>query len=393
MTSDDAPTWVPGGAVADEDHVDVAVVGGGAMGLATAWWAAGRGRVVVLDRFAAGHARGASHGTERIFRHAYPEAAYVEMALAAEEGWGRLERDTGRPLIRRVGCVEHGLGAPLDVLASVAADHGVATERLAPGAAGRRWPALRFATDVLAQPAAGWVHAADALAALAREAVARGAEVRTEVAVTALERRGDGTVRVRTGDTGLVAEVVVVAAGAWAADLLAPAGVTGLPPLVTTEEHVFFLRPGPGAGPVPAFIHWGDVARYGLPAANGLVKVGEHHTGAVTTGDARSFAADPARAARIERWAAEWLPGVVPEVVETTTCLYTTTPSHDFVLDRVGPIVVATGFSGHGFKFVPEVGRHLAGLATGTAEPRPPFTLAAHAAGNTPAEPGPASGA
>jgi sarcosine oxidase len=379
--------------VAHEQQVDVAVVGGGAMGLATAWWAAGRGRVVVLDRFAPGHVRGASHGTERIFRHAYPEAAYVEMALAAEEGWRRLERDTGRPLIRRVGCVEHGGDAPLDILATVSAEHGVATERLAPAAAGRRWPALRFTTDVLVQPAAGWVHAADALVALAGEAAARGAEVRTEIAVTALEPLGEDTVRVRTGDTTFVAAVVVVAAGAWAADLVAPAGVTGLPPLVTTEEHVFFLRPRRGAGPVPAFIHWDDVAHYGLPAANGLVKVGEHHTGAVTTGDTRSFTTDPARAARIERWAAEWLPGVVPEVVEATTCLYTTTPSHDFVLDRVGPIVVATGFSGHGFKFVPEVGRHLADLATGEADPRPPFTLAAHAAGNAPAEPGPATGA
>ena len=33
------------------------------------------------------------------------------------------------------------------------------------------------------------------------------------------------------------------------------------------------------------------------------------------------------------------------------------------MLDRVGPVVVGAGFSGHGFKFVPEVGRRLAALA------------------------------
>jgi sarcosine oxidase len=75
-------------------------------------------------------------------------------------------------------------------------------------------------------------------------------------------------------------------------------------------------------------------------------------------------------------------------VVDATTCLYTTTPSHDPVLDRRGPVVVATGFSGHGFKFAPELGRHLAALARGSEDPRPPFTTAAHAAGNPAAEPG-----
>lgn len=61
-----------------EEAVDVVVVGGGAMGLATAWHAATRGRrVVVLGRFGFGHRRGASHGGERIFRHAHVDPAYV----------------------------------------------------------------------------------------------------------------------------------------------------------------------------------------------------------------------------------------------------------------------------------------------------------------------------
>jgi sarcosine oxidase len=110
------------------------------------------------------------------------------------------------------------------------------------------------------------------------------------------------------------------------------------------------------------------------------VKVGEHHTGTVTTGDTRTGARDPARVARIEAYAEHWLPGVVPRVVSSTTCLYTTTPTQDFVLDRVGPVVVGAGFSGHGFKFVPEVGRRLAAMALDGAAGAPPFTLAAHAA-------------
>lgn len=60
------------------EAVDVVVVGGGAMGLATAWHAATPGRrVVVLERFGFGHGRGASHGGERIFRHAHVDRAHV----------------------------------------------------------------------------------------------------------------------------------------------------------------------------------------------------------------------------------------------------------------------------------------------------------------------------
>ena len=49
-------------------HLDVIVVGGGAMGSAAAWELARRGRdVALLERFAPGHKHGASHGASRNF--------------------------------------------------------------------------------------------------------------------------------------------------------------------------------------------------------------------------------------------------------------------------------------------------------------------------------------
>ena len=101
------------------------------------------------------------------------DRAYVEMALAADDGWRGLERATGRTLIHRVGCVEHGPEADLDTLARVAGDAGVATERLASTEAERRWPGMRFDGDALFQPAGGWTAAAEAVTALAEQAEAR----------------------------------------------------------------------------------------------------------------------------------------------------------------------------------------------------------------------------
>ena len=62
------------------------------------------------------------------------------------------------------------------------------------------------------------------------------------------------------------------------------------------------------------------------------------------------------------------------------SCLYDNTTTGDFVIDRVGPITVATGFSGHGFKFVPVIGRMLAGPGHRLRRrPRRGSRLAAHA--------------
>ena len=73
-----------------------------------------------------------------------------------------------------------------------------------------------------------------------------------------------------------------------------------------------------------------------------------------------------------------WLPGLDADSPEPVSCTYTSTPTGEFVLDRVGPMVVAAGFSGHGFKSATAVGRVLADLAVGLPVDAAPFGLAAH---------------
>src|SRR5437879_3084219 len=85
-------------------------------------------------------------------------------------------------------------------------------------------------------------------------------------------------------------------------------------------------------------------------------------TTAPTHPDRRSFDVDEDGKRRVTRYVEEWFPGLIPEPAGAETCLYTTTPTQDFVIDRAGPLVVAAGFSGHGFKFVPLIGRLLADL-------------------------------
>ena len=68
------------------------------------------------------------------------------------------------------------------------------------------------------------------------------------------------------------------------------------------------------------------------------------------------------------------MPGVDATEPTFISCLYDNSPDEDFVIDRVGPLTVATGFSGHGFKFAPLLGEMLADLAMGGV-PHPRFAL------------------
>jgi sarcosine oxidase len=118
----------------------------------------------------------------------------------------------------------------------------------------------------------------------------------------------------------------------------------------------------------PSFIHHRPEAwRYGLVSPGEGVKVAEHMTGPVTDpSDDPPSDADPVAADRVQCYVEDWLPGLAPVPVHPATCLYTTTPTGDFVLERRGPVVIGSACSGHGFKFTPLVGRILADHAMST---------------------------
>jgi sarcosine oxidase len=173
-------------------------------------------------------------------------------------------------------------------------------------------------------------------------------------------------VRVRTESGEVDAAFAVVAAGAWAPALI------GLAPVRVTREHYVHLPPRDDGTRWPSFIHYRDpVAAYGLETPGEGVKLGEHHAGGALTAPDDEVDPDAAAAAtaRLLAYAADWIPGVEPRAVSEATCLYTSTPNEDFVVDRVGPVVVCSPCSGHGFKFAPLIGELVAGLLDGSAAP------------------------
>jgi len=359
-----------------EAHLDVVIVGAGAAGSAAAWWLARRGRrVALVDRFDAGHVRGSSHGTERIFRMAYADPTYVQLARESLPLWRELEVDSATALLTTTGGLDTGFPDELAAIAHSCASHDVDVEWLEEVEVRRRFPGLHLDGPAVLQPDAGCTHADATLAALQHRAAALGAAVHHDEQVVAIEPEAERErVVVRTERQRLVASTCIVAAGAWAAPLLD--GLVALPAITVTQEQVAFFSPRDGtSGPWPTFVDRNEESCYGLPTPTGLVKVGEHYTGLVIDPDRRTFELEPTGWARLLRWVSEHVPGVDPEPVASTTCLYASSPDEDFVVDRVGNIVVAAGLGGHGFKFAPLLGRHLADLAEGSGWPGNPFTL------------------
>jgi sarcosine oxidase len=354
------------------EKVDVAVVGLGLAGSAAAWALSRRGhRVAVFEAYRPGHRRGSSHGHARIFRHAYLDDLYVELAVRAERLWDRLAAEAGEQLLIRTGGVDHGATREPVRMAGLLREHGIDTELLDAGEAARRWPALRFDGPVVYDPRAGVLDPEATMAATTRLAAASGAQVAYDTPVRGLEPDEDGA-RVRTDAGTWHARTVVVAAGGWIAPLLA--GLVPLPALTVTQQQVFFFAPRGPADTWPTLVHDSTTeTMYGLPEGP-LIKIGEHVPGSRTTADTRDFVVDPAARERAVSNVRRWLPGLDPQPRSEASCLYTSTANEDFVLDRHGPFVICSACSGHGAKFTPLIGELVADLVDGRP-PIPRFAL------------------
>jgi sarcosine oxidase len=370
---------------------DVAIVGAGLLGLAAGRALAARGYdVVVLERAEVGHPGSGSKGKCRIFRLGYPDPGYVRAAKRSAELWHELEAKSGRHILWPTPQLT--LGAGLRSVQRAMAAAGAPCELLTAADAASQFPAVRTGGPALLEPDSAVIAADEALAGLA----AGVPDLRTSVRVLRLADKGDHVV-LRTSAGQLTARTAIVTAGPWSGGLLATLGVP-LPGRATLEQ-VSYLRPiawngagrnasipdetspdeaspdgtsrgeisAPGA---PIFLCHTDRSPYGLPVpGSALYKIGIHPSGAAVDPDAQDQSPDQRLAGQLADAAKRYLPGYDPEPVSVERCIYDNSPDEDFVLDRVGNVVIGSGTSGHGFKFGPLLGEWLADLATGTIGP------------------------
>jgi sarcosine oxidase len=358
----------------------VIVIGLGGMGSAAAYHLAARGAEVVgLERFQPAHARGSSHGGSRIIRQAYFEdPAYVPLLLRAYELWERLGADSSREVHRITGGIFAGPETSTTVAGSLRAaqEYGLGHEVLTADEIARRFSGFAPAADQIGvfEHLAGFARPEETVRAHIDLAQRAGADLRFGVEVYEWADTGDG-VRVVTDQGPLHGDRLVVCPGAWAPELLADLQ-TG----IRIERQVMYwfdLAAGaPAMDDSPIYIHETDAGEqiYGFPAIDGPgggVKTAFFRKGVDCSPETidRTVHAEEAQA-MLDRVRA-LIPVVgssddaAQSILHAATCMYSTTPDHDFVIaqhPRHPRVAVACGFSGHGFKFVPVVGEILADL-------------------------------
>ena len=345
----------------------VIVVGLGVMGLPTARALAERGHEVIgIDRHGISAPAGSSAGQTRIFRLAHERPGDIVLAKKALERWRELEAMSGETLIDQVGLVLRG--EPVSAWVAALRDADVPVEELAPADRERVFPELAHRPDEPAAfvPEDGMLFAAKGLAAVAAAARKAGAELSAPERMLEVEETPSG-VRVTTDRRVLEADLAVLAVGPWAQSLLEPLGLRL--PLAPAIGQVSYWRGGAWERrpSLIDFVADGKLGVYGLPTPGKGYKIGLDY-GSEEAWDTEA-AAWPPRAFEEEcnrDWVLAHAPGLAADGPHLTeACPWTMTPDGEYFIDRRGAITVATGCSGHAFKFMPIMGELIGDIAEG----------------------------
>ncbi|XVF89463.1 hypothetical protein PTKIN_Ptkin19aG0132400 [Pterospermum kingtungense] len=373
-----------------DDEFDVIVVGAGVMGSSTAYQLAKRGqRTLLLEQFDFLHHRGSSHGESRTIRATYPEDYYYGLVMESYEIWEQAQTEIGFRVYFKAPQFDVGPADAKSLLSVIATcqknamPHQVlnrqqVTERFS----GR----IQIPEDWIGVSCelGGVIKPTKAVSMFQTLAFKNGAFLRDNVEVNGItkdEARGGVLVSASNGEK-FWGKKCVVTAGAWMKKLVKT--VSGIElPIQPLETSVYYWRIKEGheaeyaiGSDFPTFASYGKPYIYGTPSLEfpGLIKIAVHG-GYPCDPDKRPWGpgVDPSS---LKQWIEEIFKGFVDsnEPASTQLCVYSMTPDEDFVIDFLGgefgeDVVIGGGFSGHGFKMSPAIGRILADLVlTGEAK-------------------------
>lgn len=364
------------------------VVGLGAMGAAATYQLAKRGvRVLGLDMFPLGHNQGSSHGHHRMIRRSAYRPEIERMIARAFTLWRELEAESGQNILNLIGevalldpaAIADRYGAD-DVEASTTAPAlrhrtldptlGGQRELLDEAALRERFPGFRLHEGMLAsyEAEAGFLRPEVGVAAHLAVAERHGAAIRRPEEVTGWQIDGAGVV-VTTTREAYRADRLVLAAGPWAAELLAG---RGLPLQVVRIVNAYFAPTRPDwwtseRGAPDFLLTVPEGSFYGMPSIEGVgVKIGRHDNGEPTTARTIRRDVDAGEVEYLRAVLDRYMPGASGPVTQTITCMYTMTPDEQYIIEPHPDhpqVVYGCGCSGTSYKFSGVIGEMLADLA------------------------------
>ena len=367
---------------------EILIIGAGIFGLPAALELRRRGHAVsVMDTGPIPHPLAASTDISKVIRMEYGSnelyMALMEEGLRRWRQWNEIwEEQDEAPLFHETGItmVCRGEMAPggfeyESYCHLLKRDHK--PQRLDGAAIADRFPAwnAEVYVDGFYHAMGGYADSGAVIEALARQAKREGVTFHVPFTMTELiEENGRVTgVKDQAGEV-FVADAIVVATGAWTGTLL-PELSNSLAPI---GQPVFHLKPSnPNLFTSDHFpVFTADIARtgyYGFPLhPDGIVKIARHGIGTWTEPNGEREVTDRDHM-DLRAFLARTFPSLLhDEVIHTRLCLYTDSPDGHFWIDRDPTregLTVASGGSGHGFKFGPVFGSVIADTVEGRDGP------------------------
>ncbi|XP_008306884.1 peroxisomal sarcosine oxidase [Cynoglossus semilaevis] len=360
-----------------EGEYDCIVIGAGVQGSFTAHeLVKKKQRTLLLEQFILPHTRGSSHGQTRIIRKAYELDFYTQLMHESYEMWAQLESESGVKLQTGLLVLGPEDSHSYQMFKSTLQKNKIPSVALTPDNFNQHIPHFNLTEgdEAVVDIKAGVLFADRALRTAQRQFEKLGGIIRDKEKV--IDIKPGPVVTVSTTAGVYQAKSVVITAGPWANKLLAHTGLQ-LPLQVTKINVCYWKEKVPGSYSVnkrfPSFLQLDSKETmdhiYGLPSQEypGLMKICLH-TGSPTDPDQRDKQTDRSDIDILRRYITRCIPGLHPEPAVVESCMYTVTPDSHFVLDchpEHRNIVIGAGFSGHGFKFGPIIGKLLSELSLG----------------------------
>jgi len=362
------------------EHIqDLVIIGGGVMGLMTAYAAAPfSNKITIIEKSRIGDKKTASFGYTRSIRNDYLDPFYARLAYEARRLWLDVERKAPEPFIINCGCLniaKRSVTPDIDETYAeqsyrVLVDLHLPTDAFTRETLGQRFP--QFEVDMARLDVeAGFIYVPHVTRTLQEALQARRVNIMEESEISAIEQQPDG-IRVTTSAGQVLARKLVITAGLGTNDVLARiVGCQARYPLQPDRpSQCKYYMPPPeklslftsDALPVFAYL---DVGIYGHPILEGKtpgVKIGFYNPPDATR--AQSHIHD------IATFVEECMPALrdaaTVDVTDVDQCFYDLVADDNFI---IGPlpgfqnINVGVGWRGTGYKYAPWVGQTLMQLA------------------------------
>lgn len=361
-------------------HFDVIVLGLGGMGASAAYHLARRGlKTLGLEQYSLGHDKGSSHGDVRLIRKAYfEESRYVPLLHQSYDLWRDLEEETDRLLLHQVGLLI--FSRPNDSMAytgltQAAEKYSIPIETLDAAQCRENYPWFSAPSDYvgLLEPGAGYLEVEKCVLTYLERAKRLGATLLQDEPVQEWKSE-PGFVQVLTKSGWVSAARLVITAGPWAGQMLKELNL----PLTVQRVPQFWFQAPNHFSKIPCFaFDKPEGFFYGFPNRPGLgLKMADYKPTPVEVKNPAAVDRNVTEQdyAKLSAIVSQHLPGVEMIPKKSSVCMYTMTPDENFIVDKHPKhqnVVLACGFSGHGFKFASVIGKALADLAVEGSTPLP----------------------